>query len=467
MPPALRCASFPPVNVTNDTITAISTAPGEAGIAIVRLSGPESFSIASKVIKGKCRFEGGTFFRGFIKDDSGKDIDEVIALVYKAPHSYTREDVIEIQCHGGRVSSARILRKLLESGARLAEPGEFTKRAFLNGRIDLLQAEAVADLIQAKTDQAANLAIEQLEGRLSSLISNIYDNILSLGSDLEVSLDFSEMDSEIDEHVIFASVVTKLTCIRNGIDGVLASWNEGHLLRDGALVVISGEPNAGKSTLMNLLLGKQRSIVTSTPGTTRDTIEETCIVNGIPLRLVDTAGIRDTACHIEREGVNRAIDYTSKADLNLVVVDGSKPLDSIEIQRIKSLDPAHTLIVISKADLPQQISDCSFGNSNYVSCNLLHANSLSVICNMLSVILTASPAPEPHAAISERHRNLLVKARAGIYEAEKLIGEGQEDSTVLVANLLKESAGYVGQIIGRTYDAELLDQIFAKFCIGK
>jgi len=455
------------VNLNNDTIAAISTAPGEAGIAIVRLSGPDSFAIAGKVIRGTCKFVGGTFFKGYIKDDSGKDIDEVIALIYQAPHSYTREDVVEIQCHGGRLSSTRILGKLLASGAKPAEPGEFTKRAFLNGRIDLLQAEAVADLIRARTDQAANLAIEQLEGRLSSSIISIYDDLLALGADLEVTLDFSEMDSEVDESQIRKSVSSKLTAILTNMDRVLAAWNEGHILRDGALVVISGEPNAGKSTLMNLLLGKQRSIVTPTPGTTRDTIEETCIVNGIEMRLVDTAGIRDTDCHIEREGVSRAIDYTTKADLNLVVVDGSKPMNSNELARIKSLDPAHTLIVISKADLHQQISSSTLEEQNIVSCNLLHCNSLSVICDLISVILTGSPAPEAHAVISERHRILLSRARAEIVSAKELLNTGPEESTVLIANMLKDSAGYVGEIIGRTYDSELLDQIFSKFCIGK
>jgi len=290
-----------------DTIAAIATAPGEGAIAIVRLTGPASHAIADHIFKGKgappSRRPGQSFLHGSIISTNGM-ADEVILLIYRAPHSYTREDAIEIQGHGGFAAAKRILRAVLEAGARMAEPGEFTKRAFLSGRIDLLQAEAVLDLIRARSDRAADAALEQLTGSLSKDFDELYDHTLALAANLEATLDFSE--DELPESVML-DVITRRHDVESEFKSLLDSWDEGHLLREGALVVISGKPNVGKSTLLNALVGKDRAIVNPMAGTTRDTIEEQLVISGFMVRIIDTAGLRESPCEIEKEGVSRAI----------------------------------------------------------------------------------------------------------------------------------------------------------------
>ena len=277
------------------------------------------------------------------------NLDEVLLLIMRSPQSYTAEDVIELQGHGGNVAAKRILRRALDAGARMAEPGEFTKRAFINGRIDLLQAEAVLDLVHAGSDRAAAAAIEQLEGKLSCSFNEIYDSLVSVAADLEATLDFP--DDELPE-----STMPELSRRLNDsrilrIGNLISTWDEGHILREGALVVISGKPNVGKSTMMNTLLGRDRAIVSQIPGTTRDTIEERYVLDGIPLRLVDTAGLRETQCEIEQEGVRRARAQLQKADLHLYLVDASTPLDDDDRDHLAALKSEKCVVVLNKSDL--------------------------------------------------------------------------------------------------------------------
>ncbi len=336
------------MDYTTDTIAAMATPSGEGGIAIVRLSGPDTFRIIQTIFtptgKPFAEREPNTFAHGHIMDESCP-IDEVLVLIMRSPKSYTCEDMVEIQGHGGRISAQRILHQCTQHGARLAEPGEFTKRAFMNGRIDLLQAEAVGDLIHARSERAATIAMEQLRGGLSATVNTLYDDVLKASTNLEVSLDFSEED-------ICSSVIENCTsCIMlsvNRLDNLLKSWTEGHVLREGASVVIIGNPNTGKSTLLNALLQQDRAIVTDQPGTTRDTLEESFVLQGIPIRLIDTAGIRETNCAIEKEGISRTRRVQNSADILLFLIDASQPLDGILEERIAQCTADKTLFIINK-----------------------------------------------------------------------------------------------------------------------
>lgn len=452
-------------SVFTDTIAAIATASGAAGIAVIRLSGSASLSIADAIVDcagmPPSQRPGSTFVHGRIVT-AQREIDEAIVLVFRAPHSYTREDVIEIQCHGGTAAAQRLLQTVLQAGARMAAPGEFTRRAFLNGRIDLVQAEAVADLIRARSDRAAAAAIEQLEGRLSDAVNHLYDQLLATVADLEASLDFE--DNALPASVL-DNVSSGLTTAQNDIQQLLDTWREGHLLRDGARVVIAGQPNVGKSTLMNCLLGKARSIVTHLPGTTRDTIEETLVLGGIAIRLIDTAGLRNTSCLVERQGVTRATDSIQQADLVLYLVDASPSVIPVDQATLDTLDPQQTIIVQNKCDL---INDApSFPDKRYrtVACSATQQIGIETLRHVLRTTLGQLDTP-PHAVISERHYALLHDAHGRIGEASRIAAE-DESLLVPAVDLLRNALDMLGTITGRTYTAELLDTIFSRFCIGK
>ncbi|MDA1044515.1 MAG: tRNA uridine-5-carboxymethylaminomethyl(34) synthesis GTPase MnmE [Verrucomicrobia bacterium] len=454
----------------DDTIAAIATAPGEAGIAIIRISGPDAHRIADALFRSKARpseMAGNTFAFGHIHAPQQSDalLDEAILLVYRAPNSFTREHVVEIQSHGGSVAAQRILRATLDSGARLADPGEFTRRAFLNGRIDLLQAEAVADLIRARSDRAAGAALEQLSGRLSSAFNALYDDLIALAADIEATLDFAE--EELPETTM-PEIAQRTYPILKALTRLLDGWEEGHLLRDGARVVISGRPNVGKSTLMNALLGKNRAIVTAVAGTTRDTIEEQLVLNGIPLRLVDTAGIRDIDCVVEQEGIRRARDSMENADINIHMLDASTPIERQDLDMISKLDPRKTLILLNKTDLGQAIRPQDVPVA-YETCRaaLLKGEGARELLAALSAKLHIQPGSLPHAVISERHRNLARSALTHIQAAKTLIDGRNGDAPLLASQALREALETLGTITGRTYCNELLDAVFSRFCIGK
>jgi len=459
------------VNTSSDTIAAISTAPGEAGIAIVRVSGPASLDIADRIFKGNAplpsKRPAGTFVHGFVGtsgDGNTADLDEVILLIYRAPRSYTREDVVEFQGHGGRACAKRVLRMVLEAGARPAEPGEFTKRAFLNGRIDLLQAEAVADLISARSDRAASAAVEQLEGRLSDSISNIYEFMVNAAADLEASLDFPEEDLP---PALIQGASEQIDFAGKRLGELLATWGEGRLLREGALVVISGKPNVGKSTLLNCLLETRRAIVTDEPGTTRDTIEEEFILEGVPLRLVDTAGLRESENIVEREGVQRAQALIKKADLNLMMFDSSTRLECDDLSRLKLSNPEECIIVLNKSDLGHKIDAKDFDGFSTVSCSLLNGTGITEMKSAIAEKLGIRDFGAPHAAISERHRHIIQEALGKLNEVSKVLSPDSEELLVPVISTLRSAIEALGTITGKNYDNSLLDNIFRRFCIGK
>ena len=452
---------------TGETIAAIATAPGEGAIAIVRVSGPDSLHIADRIFVGKGRPPSArpaqSFLHGEIRGPEGL-ADEVILLLYRSPHSYTREDSIEIQGHGGSAAAKRILKTVLDTGARMAEPGEFTKRAFLSGRIDLLQAEGVLDLIRARTDRAAHAALEQMQGALSLSFNTLYDAALELAGDLESTLDFSE--DELPESVM-NNVIAKLGHLDANLQRLLASWEEGHLLRDGAQVVIAGKPNVGKSTLMNALLGKDRSIVTPIAGTTRDVIEEQLVIDGYMVRLIDTAGLRDSDCEIESEGVRRAMHQLSLADVIIYVIDGSSEIDDHERSAIETLSKLTTIIAINKSDIYVNESIKSFASDkSYIYVSATTKNGLNELKTRILSLLGIKGGANHHALISERHRRLLVSAYQDISESIQLLSQRTPDPA-LAASRLRGALETLGEATGRIYHSELLNNIFSRFCIGK
>jgi len=453
----------------DDTIAAIGTAPGDAGISIVRVSGPEAMTIADRVIR--CRGAkpshrpGGTFLYGHTAADEG-DVDEVLVLIMRAPHSYTCEDMVEIQGHGGTESAKRNLRAVLDAGARLAEPGEFTRRAFLNGRIDLVQAEAVLDLIRARSDRAAKMALEQLEGRLSRQFNELYEHLIAIAADMEATLDFPE--DELPAGVL-VDVHSRLHAQSRIVELLIKTCEEGRYLREGAKVVIAGRPNVGKSTLLNSLLGSERAIVSSIPGTTRDTIEEGLTLDGIPLRLVDTAGLRATADEIESEGIRRARLHLEKADLYLYVIDASAPVEEEDLGLIRGLKRDRALVVLNKTDLGQAVKPSDLPGYDCVSTSLQTGAGLEALGRELARMLQHGEpwSSMPHATVSERHRQLLARARSELATAARILAEQGEDGVAQASANVREAIASLGEITGKVYQDELLTAIFSRFCIGK
>lgn len=453
----------------SDAIAATATPPGEGGVGIVRISGAGVWTVADAVFRGAktpSRANPGTFLLGRIVEDGGADIDQVLMLIFRAPHSYTGEDAVEIQGHGGAVVLRRILRRCLEAGARMAAPGEFTQRAFLNGKMDLVQAEAVADLIHAQSDRAAKAALEQLEGGLSRRFNALYDGLVAADADLEATLDFAEDELPGD---ILPGIGAALDAQIADAQALLATWDEGRLLREGARVVIMGRPNAGKSTLFNALLGHDRAIVTAIPGTTRDVLEERLVLDGIPLRVLDTAGLREAECEIEREGIRRARVHSAAADLALYLMDTSQPASPEDAEHLARLNPDRTIVVLNKSDIRHPDFRLPSSGFQGVDAALISGQGTDQIRAALAARLEAGvnlQAP-PHAVISERHRHLLAAACAELTAARcKLSGE-EDETAVLAAGHLRDALDLLGQITGRTYHNELLDRIFSRFCIGK
>jgi tRNA modification GTPase len=453
----------------DDTIAAIATAPGEGGVSIVRVSGPDALKIADDIFRGPTpkpsERSTHTIIHGHVVDAVGNNLDEVVLLIMRNPQSFTAEDVIELQGHGGNVAAKRILRRVLDAGARMAEPGEFTKRAFINGRIDLVQAEAVLDLVHAGSDRAAAAAVEQLEGKLSHSFNEIYDSLVRVAADLEATLDFP--DDELPPSAM-PDLSRRLNDANLRIGELLSTWDEGHILREGALVVISGKPNVGKSTMMNALLGRDRAIVSQIPGTTRDTIEERYVLDGIPLRLVDTAGLRETECEIEQEGVRRARAQVQKADLHLYLIDASKQLDDDDRDHLAALKSEKCVVVLNKSDLGRVVLPEQIQGMTVVSASLITGEGLADIRRATVKKLAAgiNLNVQPHASISERHRRLLVDTQAEVQEAFSLINQKSSD-VVLAADRLRDALEHLGMVTGKVYHDELLASIFSRFCIGK
>lgn len=452
----------------NDTIAAIATAPGQAGIAVVRLSGPEALTIADRIFRcpalSPSNRDAGTFTLGRVVHD-GRVVDQALCLIMRAPRSYTGEDVVEFQGHGGGQCAKRILRAALDAGARQADPGEFTQRAFLNGRMDLVQAEAVLDLIHARSERAATAALEQLEGRLSRSLNECYDTLISLAADIEATLDFPE--DELPETVL-PNIIDRANTQLKALDAFIATWDEGHILREGALVVISGKPNVGKSTMLNALLGRERAIVSPIPGTTRDTIEESLVIEGIPLRMVDTAGLREAGDVIEQVGIERTRTEMGRADLHLHVIDATQPLDKDTEITLNQLPVGRTLVVINKSDL----ADTPFGISSphpTLSISALQQGDIEKLKQFVYKMIANKLSLEsrPHATVSERHRKLLCEARDELEQVIDMLTRESEDLVALASSRMRTALDTLGTITGRHYHDELLTQIFSRFCIGK
>ena len=445
--------------IATETIAAISTPPGEGAIALVRISGPAAVSIAEKIFRGKkrpSRFASHIQYFGDIVTESGGLIDEVMMSIHRAPASYTGEDIVEISCHGGTLVTAKVLEACLHAGARGARPGEFTERAFLNGKMDLTQAEAVIDLIRARTDLALRSATEQLEGKLGEQIKGIRDSLVDLVAHVEASIDFSEEGIAPDEG---NSLRVRLDSVREQIAALLATADHGRILRDGVRIVIYGATNAGKSSLLNRLLGYERVIVSDAPGTTRDTIEETINLCGVPVRLLDTAGLRTSTSDIEREGIARTERSLQKADLRLHIVDRN------------AAPPAHfeqnangnELLVLNKSDLPEHPE---WKNTDALRVSCLTGDRLGALENeILSRISKQNLRPENALAINMRHRDCLRRALEACDRARKTLDKTFSPEYLSVD--LNEALEAVGEVIGTVGVEQILDSVFGQFCIGK
>src|SRR5437588_224544 len=445
--------------ISIETIAAISTPAGEGAIALVRMSGSDAIAVADKIFRGKeppSRFLSQVQHLGEIVNKAGELIDEVVLSVHRAPASYTGEDLVEISCHGGTLVTAKILEACLRAGARAARPGEFTERAFLNGKMDLTQAEAVIDLIRARTDLALRSATEQLEGKLGEKIENIRRDLLDLLAHLEAAIDFSEEGIAPDEG---DTLRARLDSVRAQIAALLATADHGRILRDGVRVVIYGPTNAGKSSLLNRLLGYERVIVSDTHGTTRDTIEETVNLRGVPVRLLDTAGLRASTSDIEREGIARTEHSLQKADLRLHIVDRTTAPPEQFAQTVDG----NEILVLNKSDLAEHPE---WKNNNALRISCVTGDGLADLENeILSRISKQNLRPENALAINTRHRNCLRRALEACDRARKSFDETFSPEYLSVD--LNEALGAVGEVIGTAGVEQILDSVFGQFCIGK
>jgi tRNA modification GTPase len=444
--------------------------PGEGGIAIVRISGPDSLRIADEVFRcaGSKPSErpSHVIVHGHVYDEVGEVIDEALLLIMRAPRSYTCEDVVEIHGHGGGVPARRILRRVLNAGARLAQPGEFTKRAFLNGRLDLVQAEAVLDLIKSKTERAACAAADQLCGNTSRLLTSCYERIVALLADVEAALDFPEDETpRMDYFELESRIKNEINILCN----VMSSSAEGKLIRDGVRIAITGKPNVGKSTLFNALVGSERAIVSRHPGTTRDIVEDWISIEGIPCSVVDTAGIRDSECEIEQEGVRRARERLSKSDIRIHVFDLSSDFDRHDQEQIENIQAGKSIIVLNKADLTKRM-DTSILPAGVPTVTTALAKGegvedvKSAVIQLLGVCKESDHA---HIAISERHRALIERCCTELENALQLLQQQVNESTDIIAHHIRQAMISISEVLGKSYTEDMLDSIFSRFCIGK
>ncbi|KAB2330818.1 tRNA uridine-5-carboxymethylaminomethyl(34) synthesis GTPase MnmE [Cytobacillus depressus] len=458
-----------------DTIAAISTPMGEGAIAIVRLSGDQAISIADKLFRGV----GGkrlketashTIHYGHMMDLKTNEIaEEVMVSVMKAPKTFTKENVVEINCHGGIASVNRVLQLVLSNGARLAEPGEFTKRAFLNGRIDLSQAEAVMDLIRAKTDRAMNVALGQMEGRLSKLIRKLRQEILETLAHVEVNIDYPEYDDV--EEMTHQLLLEKGSYVKEEIEKLLRTSHQGKILREGLSTVIVGRPNVGKSSLLNSLVQENKAIVTDIPGTTRDVIEEYVNVRGVPLRLLDTAGIRETEDIVERIGVERSRQVLKEADLILLVLNYSDDLSSEDENLFKAVEGMDVIVIVNKTDLPQRINmervrELS-QNHKLVTTSLLEDQGVDELEEAIAALFFEGSieARDMTYVSNSRHIALLNQALSAMEDALMAVEMGTPIDIVQID--FTRTWELLGEVIGDSVHESLIDQLFSQFCLGK
>lgn len=456
-----------------DTICAISTPLGEAGIGIVRMSGPGAGEIAARIFRAAGlsvhTMASHTLHCGEVYDPRSEEvIDEVLLTIMRGPKSYTREDVVEVHCHGGVLPLTRILDLCLQYGARLAEPGEFTKRAFLNGRIDLAQAEAVIDIIRARTEGSLRVAVSQLKGGLSREIMGVRERLVSLLAILEASIDFVEEEIQV---LSAAEIRKAVEEAQEWVRGLIATADEGRVLREGISLAIIGRPNVGKSSLLNVLIREDRAIVTPIPGTTRDILEECVNLRGIPIRLIDTAGYRQSEDPIEKEGVKRGEQAMERADLLLLMFDSSERLEEEDRELMEKAAPHRKILILNKSDLIKKIEEqeirAAFPDEPIVPTSATTGAGIEALKDLIkSRVLTRGAVRNERAILTNvRHKNALRKCEEAL--GNLLVSVAQGMSPEFLAVDLRAAVDALGEITGETATDEILDKIFSEFCIGK
>lgn len=457
-----------------DTIAAISTPPGEGAISIVRLSGDQALTIANKVYQSDNKqlldVPSHTIHYGHIVDPKSEQlVDEVMVSVMRAPRTFTREDVVEINCHGGIVVVNQILQLLLREGARLAEPGEFTKRAFLNGRVDLSQAEAVMDLIRAKTDKAMGVALNQLDGNLSALIRSLRQEILETLAQVEVNIDYPEYDDV--EELTTKLLLEKAQMIQQRIEVLLATSQQGKVLREGLSTAIIGRPNVGKSSLLNHLLREEKAIVTDIAGTTRDVIEEYVNVRGVPLKLIDTAGIRETEDIVEQIGVARSRKALAESELILLVLNQSEPLTIEDEQLLEATKGLKRIILLNKTDLPKQLEEDKLlsliEDEPVFAVSVANNEGLDRLETAISELFFGGQTGERDATYVSNTRHIALLEKAAISLQEVIAGIDAGMPVDLVQMDMTRCWDYLGEVVGDSVQDELITQLFSQFCLGK
>ena len=456
-----------------DTITSISTPMGEGAIGIVRLSGPQAIEIGDILYKGKKKLsevETHTINYGHIIDpETDETVEEVMVSVLRAPKTFTREDIIEINCHGGILTINRILELTMTYGARMAEPGEYTKRAFLNGRIDLSQAEAVMDFIRSKTDRASKVAMNQIEGRLSDLIKKQRQSILEILAQVEVNIDYPEYDDVEDATTDFLLEQSKR--IKEEINRLLETGAQGKIMREGLSTVIVGRPNVGKSSMLNNLIQDNKAIVTEVAGTTRDVLEEYVNVRGVPLRLVDTAGIRDTEDIVEKIGVERSRKALSEADLILFVLNNNEPLTEDDQTLFEVIKNEDVIVIINKTDLEQRLDVSELremiGDMPLIQTSMLKQEGIDELEIQIKDLFFGGEVQNQDMTYvsNSRHISLLKQARQSIQDAIDAAESGIPMDMVQID--LTRTWEILGEILGESASDELIDQLFSQFCLGK
>lgn len=453
----------------SNTIAAISTAQGEGGIGVIRISGESAIKIADKIFKN-INNKKLTDMKGYTAAFGkvifgGEEIDEAVALVFRAPHSYTGENVVELSCHGGVYVTARVLRAALDSGARPAEPGEFTKRAFLNGKMDLTEAEAVADIISARSKSAARAALCVKDGALRAKLDDIKNDLLNLASHLSAWADYPEEDiAEVTDDMIFDACDKAISSLSHLLD----TYDSGQAVKEGIDTVIAGRPNVGKSTLMNLLSGSERSIVTDIPGTTRDVVEDTVLVGDVILRLSDTAGLRSTNDEVEKIGVEKARKRLEQCGLLLAVLDNSRELNDEDFSLLKEAKNVPTIVIINKTDLVGKLDTDKI--ADYCD-NIIKVSAASgegkeeIISAVRKIAGTDKLNPSEGILSNERQRTAVVNALRSVTEAKESLKNGMTYDAVTVS--LEEAISAVLELTGERVSEEIVDRVFHNFCVGK
>ncbi|MBN1449233.1 MAG: tRNA uridine-5-carboxymethylaminomethyl(34) synthesis GTPase MnmE [Bacteroidetes bacterium] len=458
-----------PQGSVQDTIVAIATPPGSSGIAVIRVSGGDAIDQVAGLFRGRDlrSVASHTLHHGSLVDAKGDTIDDVLVAVFRAPQSYTGEHSIEISCHGGSIVSRRVLARLLETGIRHAEPGEFTRRAFLNGKMDLVQAEAVADLIHAQSEEAYQASVRQLEGRLSRFVTGIRDALLDAASMLELSLDFAEDDVEfLDVAQLRILFERSLVQLREA----LASYDSGRLLRDGVRVVLAGPPNVGKSSLLNALLGMQRAIVTDVPGTTRDYIEESMLLHGEYLRFIDTAGLREASDRIEEEGIALGREILQNADIVCLLVDAREGHQAgVAVRDLALLEDHDTrvLLVFNKTDLVPE-DQVEYLSAYGIPLSVLTGQGMTELTQRLAALARSTGGSTEQGSVlvtNARHADCLQRGIAALEDAQRAHEEGMTEE--ILAGEVRRATQALGEIIGAVSSEDVLNSIFSRFCIGK